>query len=191
MAKRGRKGGTGQVITIRRMKGLGSLRRPGSFAGAVLPPALGAGVTLGAALATRYFVKPAEGDTPMMLYKHAPWVGLVAGALVSGGLYVLGGAPAAFASGATSLLTAVGIFAHDKVVKEDPASYQAAALSGTGVVVSDTIGTRGAMGALMFENPASRDPVNRYGVGGMGSYGQTVNATQGISPSAFGRSHIS
>jgi len=198
MAKK-RKGGvgrTGQVITIRRMRGLGNLRQPASFAGAALPPLLGAGMAGLAILGARYFAKPSEGETPKMLFKYAPAIGLGVGLTGALALYYLGGAPAAVGAGVSATAVAGLALAADMHFQSAPAEYAlglglgpsgngGTAGYGTGVVVSERLGTRG----IMMENPASRDPVNRYGIGGVGSYGENVQL-RGITPSAFGRTHL-
>lgn len=186
--KRGRKGAVGSVITVRRMRGLGNLKQPASFAGAALPPLLGAGMAGLAILGARYFAKPSEGATPRMLFKYAPLIGLGVGLTGSMALYYLGGAPAAVSSGMAATAVAGLSFASDMHLKSAPGEYATAladapaGMSGLGVVVGERIGTRG----IMLENPASRDPVNRYGVG---NYGENVTL-RGITPSAFGRTHL-
>jgi hypothetical protein len=206
MAKKRRKGrrgtsGVGQLITVRRMgtAGLGQLNKPGSFAGSALPPLIGAGVTGIATLATRYFVKPSEGETQKMLFKWAPALGLGAGVLSSLALYWLGGAPAMLSSGMGSLATAGTLLAHDQLVSSKAGEFAmatgapAAAGTGgyryrTGVVVPEQVGTRG----IMLEPTASRDPNNRYGVMGIGDaapFGEQVSLS-GIKPTAFGRTHL-
>lgn len=187
MAKSKRKGRVGQVITIRRMNGLGRLTQPSSFAGAALPPLIGAGLTGLTVIAARYFAKPSEGETPKMLFKWAPGLGIGLGLVGSAALYWLGGAPAAVSSAVASVAVGGLAFAADQQLKANPGEFAlalgpGATPNGTGVVVGERIGTRG----IMFENPASRDPANRYGIG---SYGETVNM-RGITPSAFGRTHL-
>ena len=190
MAKKSRKSGVGSVITMRRLRGLGALRQPASVMGAALPPLLGVGVTALAILGARYFAKPSEGETPRTVFKFAPAIGLGAGLTSAFALYWLGGAPAAISAGVASAAAAGAAFAADMHFKSVPAEYAlalpagngAAATGRIGVVVPERLGTRG----IMFENPASRDPVNRYGVG---SYGQDVTL-RGITPSAFGRTHL-
>lgn len=191
--RRGRTGAVGSVITIRRMQGLGALHKPGSFMGSALPPLIGVGVTGVTILAARQLAKPSMGPTPTMIFKWAPAIGGGVGLASALALYWLGGAPAAVGAGVASVLTAGLAMVADYQLKSMPGEYAlaigsgpaaAAAVSGLGIVVPERMGTRG----IMFENPASRDPINRYGIG---SYGQTVDAPlQGISPTAFGRTHL-
>ena len=188
MAKK-RKSGVGSVITMRRLRGLGNLKQPASFAGAALPPLLGAALAGLTILGARYFAKPSEGATPAAIFKFAPALGLGVGVLGSLALYWLGGAPAALSSGTAAAAVSGLAFATDMHLKSSPGEYALgiggagpAATAGLGVIVPERLGTRG----IMMESAASRDPVNRYGVG---SYGETVQL-RGISPSAFGRTHL-
>jgi hypothetical protein len=188
--RRGRTGGVGSVITIRRMQGLGALHKPGSFMGSALPPLIGVGVTGITILAARQLAKPSDGPTPTMIFKWAPAIGGGVGLASALALYWLGGAPAAVGAGVASVLTAGLAMVADYQLKSQPGEYAlamgsgAATTQGLGIVVPERMGTRG----IMFENPASRDPVNRYGIG---AYGQTVDAPlQGITPTAFGRTHL-
>jgi len=194
--KRKRRGGTGSVITLRRLKGVGSLRKPSSFAGSAIPALIGGGVTGLATLATRYWAKPSEGENPLMLFKWAPALGLGGGILSSVALYWLGGAPAMISSLVSSVMVSASMLAHDYLLKSTigefalahPAPQTEGSTAGLGVIVPNRIGTQG-VGAMMLESAASRDPVNRYGVHGTGSYGQEVTL-QGITPTAFGRTHL-
>lgn len=198
MAKRRRRG-VGQTITIRRMRGLGDLKNPKSFMGAALPPVLGGGLTALAVLATRYWAKPSEvtdgSETPKMLFQWAGLIGLAAGGLGSLALYYLGGAPAAISSFSSSVLVAATTMAHDMVVKDKLGDFQLAfpptlvpsasqtGVPGFGVVVPQRLmgsGTRG----IVYEPTASRDPVQRYGLGNSG-YGEEVSLGA-VNPRAFG-----
>lgn len=202
--RKSRKGGTGSVITMRRLKGVGALNRPASFAGAFLPPLIGGGVTGIALLATRYWAKPSEGQTPRMLFKYAPAVGFGAGALASIAMYWFAGAPAMLSSMASSLITAAIPMAQDMMLKTRLGEYQLALAdvngngggdtAGLGVIVPQRIS--GGTGAIMFQPTSQVDPYQRYGVSGLGSndmFGQTVSLQgtgSAIQASAFGRSSI-
>lgn len=198
--KRKRKGGTGSVITLRRLRGVGSLKNPKTFMGAALPPLIGGGVTGLTTLATRYWAKPSEGETPAMMYKQAPLLGLGGGTLASVALYWLGGAPAMIASMVSSVATAGLFMAHDHLIKNQLAEFTLAlpptpsttegGTQGLGVVVPQRIAGTGAM---MLEPAINRDPYARYGVGSYGAYGEDVNVganLSGINPSAFGGSGL-
>jgi len=196
MAKRRKRRGVGQTITIRRMRGLGSLKRPSSFMGAALPPVLGGGATAATILATRYFANPLEGETPAMLYKWAPLLGWLTGGIGSFALYYLGGGPAAISSFASSTLVAAGQMAHDFLVTSDMsragahiAAFQAPAAAGNGtagmgVVVPQRLMGAGGVNGIVMEPTASRDPLRRYGLGASG-YGEEVSLGA-VNPSAFG-----
>lgn len=193
MAKRRRRKGVGQTITIRRMRGLGQLKNPRSFMGSALPPVLGGGITGLAVLATRYWAKPSEGETPKMLFKWAPLVGLAAGGLGSLALYWLGGAPAAISSFSTSLLVSSSHMLHDMFIKDrlgefaiahPPAPAPAVVdQNGFGVVVPQRLMGAGTQGIVM-EPTAERDPLRRYGLGATG-YGEEVSLGA-VNPRAFG-----
>jgi len=192
MAKRRRRKGVGQTITIRKMRGLGRLKNPKSFMGAALPPVLGGGITGLAVLATRYWAKPSEGETPAMLFKWAPVIGLAAGGIGSLALYYLGGAPAAISSFSTSLLVSGSHMLHDMFLKDrlgefalamGPATVSDPALTGMGVVVPQRLMGAGTQGIVM-EPAASRDPLRRYGLGATG-YGEEVSLGA-VNPRAFG-----
>lgn len=194
MAKRKRKG-VGQTITIRRMRGLGQLKNPRSFMGAALPPVLGGGLTGTAILATRYFAKPSEGETPRMLYKWAPLVGLGVGGAGSLAMYYLAGAPAAVSSFAASLAVSAMQLIHDYMLKDQLGEFQLAQMSagapagngtqGMGVVVPQRLmGAGNGMQGIVMEPTAERDPLRRYGLGATG-YGEEVSLGS-VNPRAFG-----
>lgn len=198
--------GIGSVVTIRRMRGLGRLKNPSSFMGAALPPLVGGLVTGLTVLATRYWAKPSEGDTPRALYRWAPLLGLGAGSIASIALYWLGGAPASVASLATSLGAGGSLMLLDMVQKNSLGEYALALPADVTAPPADqaasgaaaTAGLRGRMGVvvpqrlsggtkgIVMENPASRNPYQRYGVQGVGApYGEDVNLGS-INPGAFG-----
>lgn len=204
-SKSRRRSGTGQLITIRRMKGVGSLRRPSSFAGSAVPPLVGGGVTGLAMLATRYWAKPSESETGAALFRHAPAVGMGAGALSSVSLYWLGGAPAMISSMVSTLLVGGAGYLHDMLLKERRGEFDLAMstangagngngdTSGLGVIVPERIaGANGGTGAIMFQPTSQVDPYKRYGVSGLGyndQFGQTVNLS-GVNPSVFGQTRM-
>ena len=189
MAKK--RSGTG-LITVRQMRGLGRLSNPKSLLGSAGPALMGGGVTGITILAARYFAKPSEGETPKMLYKWAPLMGLGTGLLSSLALYWLGGAPAAISSAVSSTMVGGAAMAFDYLMASRlgehalafaDAAPAAGATNGLGVVVPQRIAGAGVRGILM-EPAASRDPVRRYGLSGQ--YGEDVNLGGGVNPSAFG-----
>lgn len=204
MAKKRRRG-TGNIITMRRLRGLGRLNNPSSFMGSALPPLLGVGLTALTTVATRYWAKPSEGETPKALFKWAPGIGLAVGSVFSLGLYYLGGAPAAISGFTGSLATSGGLMLHDHIVKNNIGEFSLALpasvagngggdlegyrrrMAGMGVVVPERRLAGGQTRGIVYEDAASRDPRRRYGA--TGSYGETVNVpgnVSGLSPSAFG-----
>lgn len=193
MARRKRRSGVGQTITIRRMRGLGQLNNPKSFMGAAVPPVLGGGVTSLAILATRYWAKPSEGETPKMMFNMAPVIGIAAGGLSSLALYWVGGAPAAISSFATSLLVGASHMLHDMLFKDRMAEFQIATLpsagqvvsngtEGFGVVVPQRLMGAGGVNGIVMEPTASRDPLRTYGLGSMGE----EVSLGAVNPRAFG-----
>lgn len=194
---RRRRKGVGQTITVRRMRGLGRLNNPRSFAGAAVPPLLGGGVTAATVVAARYFAKPSEGETPQMIYKWAPLIGIGVGGVGSLGLFYVAGAPAAVASFAASALVGVSHMIHDMLVKDSLGEFQLAhpptmmaaggngngnGTAGLGVVVPQRLMGPGTQGIVMSPT-AERDPLKRYGLGD--SYGEDVSLGS-VNPRAFG-----
>ncbi len=196
MAKRNRRRGrrgVGQTITIRRMRGLGALNKPSSFMGSALPPLLGGGLAAITVLATRYFAKPTEGETPKMLYKWAPLLGLASSGVGSLALYYLGGMPAALSSFTSGAVVSGAQIAHDYLTKDNIGEHVTAfppetavvggnGVTGFGVIVPQRLsGANGTRGILM-EPAAARDPLRRYGLGSMG---EDVSLGA-VNPAAFG-----
>ncbi|UCC74000.1 MAG: hypothetical protein JSV86_05435 [Gemmatimonadota bacterium] len=185
--------GLGSIITARRLRGLGGVRlgrvgSPGSFLGALIPVGVGGGVAALTTIGIRHFAKPAQSQGQLALYKYAPWIGVGAGLLASGGLYVAAGGPAAL-TGALSAGLAGGAMVLNDVVGASKLGEHAMALAtdsggasnggngGTGAIVVE----RGGMGALVLEPSTSRG----YGMQGVGSYGEVVNLGN-VTPAAFG-----
>jgi hypothetical protein len=177
------------------MRGLGQLKNPKSFMGAALPPVLGGGITGLTILATRYWAKPSEGETPKQLFRWAPIVGLAAGGVGSLALYYLGGAPAAVSSFSTSLLVSISQLMHDMFIKDRMGEFMIAhppaalapveggGTAGFGVVVPERLmGAGNGMQGIVMEPTASRDPLRRYGLGSMG---EEVSLGS-VNPRAFG-----
>lgn len=199
--------GMGNIITIRRMRGLGRLNDPKSLMGAALPPLAGAGLVALVTAAARYWAKPSEGDTPKAVFKWAPAIGLGVSSVFSLAMYYLSGAPGAISTFVSGLATSGGIMLHDQVVRNAIGEYSlalppnmtgnAGGAEGTvsgmrrlGLVVGERVlgpggrsvqGTRG----IVYEDPNSRDPRVRYGVNGVASYGETARVA-GVNPQAFG-----
>jgi hypothetical protein len=207
MAKRHKKHrrghhGVGTTVTLR---GFGKL---GTEMSALLPVLLGAGVTGGTMLGARYFTIPGDGtpqtDTQKSVYKYAPWIGLLAGAVTAVAVYMLGkgkaGMGAAIATiGTSAAVTGIGVAADQILAGTDAnAAIAAQALrapdssSHAGFGSMYTMRPNG-MGAVVME------PVRGLGAvvpqlssGGMGDLGYTsyvggekVNLS-GVNEGAFG-----
>ena len=184
--KRGK--GMGSIITVRRA-GMGQLD-----ADTLLPAAMGGGLSALTALSLRFFVDPAQGTTQQMLVKYAPWFGLAAGSLAAGALFMMGGAGGqeqatrAFISAAVVTLFGAG---SDYVLSEKPGL---AATISAPAAMAGYLGY-GGMGAIVpeYSQPTGAivmEPVGPGGqragtIGGVGSYGETVNLA-GVNTSAFG-----
>lgn len=201
--------GMGSIITIRRMNGLGRLNDPKTFMGAALPSLAGAGLVALVTAAARYWAKPSEGDTPRAVFKWAPAIGLGVGSVFSLAMYYLSGAPGAISTFVSSLATSGGLMLHDQVVRNAIGEYSLAlppnmtglaggdgggsAVAGMrrlGLVVPERVlgpGRRSVQGTggIVYEDPNSRDPRVRYGVSGVGAYGESARVA-GVNPSAFG-----
>lgn len=195
-----KRSGVGNIITIRRMRGLGRINDPRSFTGSALPAFLGAGLTLLTTVAARYWAKPSEGDTPKAIFKWAPAIGTGVGSVMSLAMYYLGGAPAALATFASSVAAGGGVMLHDQVVRNAVGEFSLALppnmatgggegavsgyrrVGGVGVVVPERVLGPGVNG-IVYEDARSRDPRVRYGA--TGSYGETARIS-GVNPSAFG-----
>ena len=192
MARKGKS--TGNVITIRRMNGLGRMGDPRSFMGALAPALLGGGSAGAAILAARYWAKPSEGDTPKAVFKWAPLIGMGVGALASLALIPTVGAPAGMAGLATAVVVGGTAFAHDMIVRNRQGEFAlalpatangGAGSSGFGVVVPQRILGPGTQG-IVLEDAAARDPRRRYGVGGPMGEEVDLRNLGGVNPHAFG-----
>lgn len=182
MAKRRRRRsrkrrGTGSVIRVRRMRGLGQLNNPSSMTGSFWPPMIGGGAAAVTTIGIRQFVRPTT-EWMQQLQEYAPWVGLAVGSLAAWGLGTMNkratGWSAAAGAGAVTLGT----------VMMEMAAKANFGTDGLGAIVPEY----GNMGAIVMEPQASRGYGagalgNRAGVGG--DYGEVVNLGN-INTSAFG-----
>jgi hypothetical protein len=187
MAKRRKRRGhrTGSVITTRRLNGLGNLKQPASFTGAVVPPLVGGVVTGAATFATEYFTMSAAATpdtTQGMLHKYAPVVGMGIGGLASLALMATAGKPQALASFATSLAVGITMLV-DNYLDANPmkgVGYMYRGRRQMGAVVAEQLHglpARG-VGALVME------PYGQQGYGNPGG-GEKVSLGA-INPGAFG-----
>lgn len=201
--RKGKRRGFGSIISIRR--GMGAL--PGGVMGqAIIPGVVGASVTAAVALAIRWFVDPAAGNTQRMLVRWAWLFGHAAGLVASLGLLMIGGTPAATSSFVAATGVGLGLFGSDYLYQSKGGAILASMASsdagasdtsaaagggtsgigrrrGTGAIVPEYSQRQlpSGVGAIVMENVG---PSGRR-AGTIGSYGETVTL-QGINPGAFG-----
>lgn len=118
--RRRRHSGMGSAISLR---GLGKVKSSRGIVSFVLPTAVGVLVPAATIAAARYFAKPSESPTQEFIYKNAPWLGLGAGLVSAGALYMMSrGAAAPLAAGVAATGVALTSFVHDQVVVGDARS---------------------------------------------------------------------
>lgn len=106
--------GMGSAISLR---GLGKVKSSRGIMSFVLPTAVGVLVPAATIAAARYFAKPAESETQASIYKNAPWLGLGAGLVSAGALYLMSrGAAAPLAAGIAATGVALTSYVHDQIV---------------------------------------------------------------------------
>ncbi len=203
MAKRKRKRGTGSVISVKPLSGLGKVGKPGSVLGSVVPALVGVGVTGAAMLFLEHSAKPKDGqlpnDTILTLAEYSPIVGAGVGALAGAGLWAMSGAPAGITAISGAVAAGISLFGYQYLVKNestlatDPATGPTASTSGLGAYRyrRRMLGVRG-MGALVpqLQPPGMRgvgaivmEPTATRGLGD--PRGETVSLGN-VNPSAFG-----
>jgi len=194
--------GTGSIIRVRKLKGLGQLDKPDSWMGASLPVVLGGGVAMATSVGIRHLITPtSEMQANMMRY--APWIGMGAGLLTAGIFAATVSQPAGLAAAAAATGVAGAILAADwvtrrKLAANAPGETVDAMTPYIGAVVMEPHASRGygagPLGAyetymLSGQQQGTGAIVPEYsqtpGTAGVGAYGDVVNL-QGISPGAFG-----
>lgn len=106
--------GMGSAISLR---GLGKVKSSRGLMNFVLPTAVGVLVPAAVIASARYFAKPSESKTQESIYKNAPWLGLGAGLVSAGAMYVMSrGMAAPLATGIAATGVALTSFAHDQIV---------------------------------------------------------------------------
>lgn len=194
--------GMGSAISLR---GLGAVKSSRGIMNFVLPTAVGVLVPAAVIASARYFAKPSESPTQEFIYKNAPWLGLGAGLVSAGAMYMMSrgmAAPVATSVAATGV--ALTSFVHDQIVVGDPrataltpnmATRNAAAPSpaptpdagaGTnGLGSYFTQRPNGALGAAVPQlNGVVMSPTNGLGYAAY-TGGETVNLGA-VNSSAFG-----
>lgn len=156
--------GMGSAISLR---GLGAVKSSRGIMNFVLPTAVGVLVPAAVIASARYFAKPSESPTQEFIYKNAPWLGLGAGLVSAGAMYMMSrgmAAPVATSVAATGV--ALTSFVHDQIVVGDPRATILTPNMATRRLEEETrnAGT----------NPASLPPGGDAGAGagtnGLGSY---------------------
>ena len=187
---RRRRRGTGSVIRVRRVNGLGQLNNPSSTVGASMPVLIGGGITALTTIGISQWLQPTPDNAPFM--RNAPWIGVGAGVLAALGLGAMTKKRPTTVMAVTSAV-AVGLAFLLPGWMSSMSSPVAAngATAGLRAVVPEYsmrgLGNRGT-GAIVMEPHASRG----YGAGalgrgrrGTGAYGDVVNLGA-INPKAFG-----
>jgi len=190
--KRKRRGHrTGSVITTRRLNGLGNLKQPASFTGAVVPPLAGGIMTGAATFATEYFTTPdGTGGVQDTLHKYAPMVGIGVGGLTSLALMFTAGKPQALASFVSTLVVGATLLVDNYLDATPTVAAKDATTKGLGYMYRG----RRQMGAVVAEKlnglPArgmGAIVMEPYGQQGYGNAGGGEKVSLGaINPSAFG-----
>lgn len=175
--RRGRRKGLGSVITIRRL-GMGSLDKPDSMTGALLPVLIGGAITTFVTLGLQNMAPTPDNEA---VRNNAGWIGFGAGGLASLALWNL----ARPASGIMALsAAAVALLATKLPGWLADARASAATQPGTAglrAVVPEYSSMRGVgggrgMGAIVMQPQATR---------GLGKPGEVINLS-GINTSVFG-----
>lgn len=194
--------GMGSAISLR---GLGKVKSSRGLMNFVLPTAVGVLVPAATIAAARYFAKPSESPTQKFIYVNAPWLGLGAGLVSAGALYMMSrGAAAPLATGIAATGVALTSFVHDQIVIGDPRSASllpnmatrapaAAAAAATEPATAPAAGLgsyftqrpNGALGAAVPQlNGVVMSPTNGLGYAAY-TGGETVNLGA-VNSSAFG-----
>ncbi len=168
-----RRRGMGSTLVVRQGLGKALGLKGSGLSSSVIPVAIGAGAAGLTLLGIRHFVNPADptaSETSKMLFKHASWFALGAGAVASAALYVLGGAKSAALAAVAGVGVAGVSLASDMLWKASPGLV--AGLAGMGAIVPEYAGMRG-MGAIVMQPALS------------GVTGESVSLGA-INPAAFG-----
>ena len=183
MAKKRKRGHrTGSVITTRRLNGLGNIKQPASFTGAVVPPLAG-GLMTGAAMfaAERLTTPDGSGGAQDMINQYSPVVGMLAGGLTALALKYMAG-PAQALSAVVATIVVGGTVMVKKYVDSSGSTTSGLGYYGGrpqfGAVVAERMNPRVGTGAIVME------PYGQQGYGNPGG-GERVSLGA-INPTAFG-----
>jgi hypothetical protein len=149
MAKRKKhhRRGTGSVLQVRKLSGLGAMRMPNTFMGSLLPVAIGGVVAGGTMIGIRSFMHP---DTSMKanVMEYAPWVGLVAGGVAGLLMWNVSSQAAGLLTVATAGVLTLATVAGEAVAKARMTN-EVAKTSGLGAIVPEY--SRTGTGAILME----------------------------------------
>jgi hypothetical protein len=156
MAKRRkhRRRGTGSVLQVRKLSGLGALGRTNTVMGSLLPVAIGGVVAGGTMIGIRSFMTP-DTSTKANVMEYAPWIGFAAGGVAGLALWNMNSQ----ASGLLAIATA-GVLTLATVISE--------------AVAKSRMGTAG-VGAILMERAGTGAIVPEYSRQGMGDASRGAN----------------
>jgi GNAT superfamily N-acetyltransferase len=147
--------GTGSVLQVRQLSGLGAMRSPNSIMGTLLPIGIGAVVGGGAMIGIRSFMHP---DTPLKqnLMEYAPWVGLAAGGVAGLALWNMSSQHAGLLAFGTAAVIAVTTVTGEAVAKARlTAEAAGAGTKGLSAIVPEY--RRTGTGAILMERAGTSD----------------------------------
>jgi hypothetical protein len=202
MAKRRRARGTGSVIAVRQLNGLGKVSRPGTLLGSLVPPVVGGGLVGGVMLALEHMGKPsADGNQPsptmVTMAENSELIGAGAGLIGAAAMYPLLGAPAAASAAAGAVVVGLAIFALKSLQKSE---ITASTVPATAVPGAQNPSTKGlgsmyqtrSMGAIVPQlmprgmNGTGAIVMEQQAMRGLGDpRGETVSLGN-VNPGAFG-----
>jgi hypothetical protein len=156
MAKRRRRStrkhhrGMGSAISL---SGLGKVKSSRGLMNFVLPTAVGVLVPAATIAAARYWAQPSSGPTQAFIYKNAPWLGLGAGLVSAGALYMMSRGPAApIAAGVAATGVALTSFVHDQIVVGDAREAFITSMARAGAA-SPTTAPAAGLGSYFTQRP--------------------------------------
>lgn len=155
--KKSRRRGTGSVLQVRQLSGLGAVRRPNTVMGTLIPVAVGGVVTAGTTIGIRALMTP-DTEVKSNVMQYAPWIGLAAGGVVSLALWNMtsqaAGMIALATSGALALATVVG----ESVARMRLTNGAAPQTAGLGAIVPEYSGRRNGVGVVLMERAGTGRP---------------------------------
>jgi hypothetical protein len=161
--------GTGSVLQVRRLSGLGAMKSPNSIMGVLLPVGIGLVTAGGTMVGIRSFMHP---DTQMKasLMDYAPWVGLAAGGVASLAVWNMQSQHAGLIALGTAAAVTLTTVAGEAVAKARlTADAGGSGTQGLSAIVAEYQNRRG-MGAVLMERAGTSDAqrganINLHGLG--------------------------